>query len=66
VTRTDKTAILTRGEPEVTDFISDRDPAVSRLIAKVEREPGHPLADAVVRYTEPQEVEPANDELWRP
>ncbi|MFI7173377.1 heavy metal translocating P-type ATPase [Streptomyces spororaveus] len=48
----DKTGTLTRGEPEVTDVISvggDED-EVLRLVAAVERESEHPLADAVVRY----------------
>lgn len=47
----DKTGTLTRGEPEVTDVVS---PTVApnellRLVAAVERESEHPLAEAVVR-----------------
>ncbi|MFI2372176.1 heavy metal translocating P-type ATPase [Streptomyces sp. NPDC018833] len=51
----DKTGTLTKGEPEVTDVItipgSDQD-EVLRLVAAVERESEHPLAQAVVRYAE--------------
>ena len=48
----DKTGTLTKGEPEVTDFISfrmDEDDLLS-LVAAVERESEHPLAAAVVNY----------------
>ncbi|HUZ42609.1 MAG TPA: copper-translocating P-type ATPase [Acidimicrobiales bacterium] len=50
----DKTGTLTMGKPEVTDFftsgISEKD--VLPLVAGVERESGHPLADAIVRYAD--------------
>jgi Cu2+-exporting ATPase len=47
----DKTGTLTKGEPEVTDFITDGSPTdVLDLVAAVERESEHPLAEAVVRY----------------
>lgn len=53
----DKTGTLTRGEPEVTDLVTDGDPRdVLRLVAAVERESEHPLAAAVVRYTRSQGV----------
>ena len=56
----DKTGTLTRGEPEVTDFVTAGDPVnVLRLVAAVERESEHPLAEAVVRYASEQGVEPA-------
>jgi Cu2+-exporting ATPase len=56
----DKTGTLTRGEPEVTDFVTDGDSAaVLRLVAAIERESGHPLAEAVVRYADRQGVDPA-------
>ncbi|RWR22663.1 heavy metal translocating P-type ATPase [Agrococcus lahaulensis] len=48
----DKTGTLTKGEPEVTDFIAkgiDEDELLA-LVAAVERESEHPLAGAVVNY----------------
>ncbi len=55
----DKTGTLTKGEPEVTDVISvhggDED-EVLRLVAAVERESEHPLADAVVRYAATRDI----------
>ena len=48
----DKTGTLTKGEPEVTDFTAtgvDRDELLA-LVAAVERESEHPLAEAVVNY----------------
>jgi Cu2+-exporting ATPase len=51
----DKTGTLTKGGPEVTDVVTA--PAVHegellRLVAAVERESEHPLAEAVVRHAE--------------
>ncbi len=48
----DKTGTLTKGEPEVTDVVLEgmTDDRVLRLMAAVERESEHPLAEAVVRY----------------
>ncbi len=55
----DKTGTLTKGEPEVTDLVatgrSEQD--VLRLVAAVERESEHPLAEAVVRYADEAGVE---------
>jgi P-type Cu2+ transporter len=50
----DKTGTLTKGEPEVTDLITDPMPEeqVLRLVAAVKRESEHPLAEAVVTYAE--------------
>ena len=54
----DKTGTLTKGEPEVTDLITDTatDTEVLRLVAAVERESEHPLAEAVVRYADQRNV----------
>jgi P-type Cu2+ transporter len=50
----DKTGTLTKGEPEVTDFLTDgmAKAEVLRLVAAIERESEHPLAKAVVTYAE--------------
>ncbi|HVT75801.1 MAG TPA: heavy metal translocating P-type ATPase [Acidimicrobiales bacterium] len=50
----DKTGTLTKGEPEVTDVIVDGfdETEVLRLVAAVERESEHPLAEAVARYAD--------------
>ena len=55
----DKTGTLTKGEPEVTDFIEvgDAPPDLLSLVAAVERESEHPLAGAVVEYAEQQNSE---------
>ncbi|MCM2578447.1 heavy metal translocating P-type ATPase [Streptomyces meridianus] len=53
----DKTGTLTRGEPEVTDLVTapgTDEVRLLQLVAAVERESEHPLADAVVRYAEAQ------------
>jgi Cu2+-exporting ATPase len=51
----DKTGTLTRGEPEVTDVVvasGEDEEGLLALVAAVERESEHPLADAVVRHAE--------------
>jgi Cu+-exporting ATPase len=51
----DKTGTITRGEPAVTDFITApgfQEAALLPLLAAVERQSEHPLAEAVVRYAE--------------
>jgi len=58
----DKTGTLTVGKPTVTDFVTVNGTAdgnelkVLQLAATVERNSEHPLASAVVRYAESQEV----------
>ncbi|MRH88218.1 heavy metal translocating P-type ATPase [Nocardia sp. SYP-A9097] len=49
----DKTGTLTKGEPEVTEIVTDGVITAAELIpllAAVERESEHPLAEAVVNY----------------
>jgi Cu+-exporting ATPase len=53
----DKTGTITRGEPAVTDFVpADGQDAAQLLqvVAAVERQSEHPLAEAVVRYADAQ------------
>ena len=55
----DKTGTLTKGEPEVTDVITAIGTAegeLLRLVAAVERESEHPLAEAVVRHADANAV----------
>jgi Cu+-exporting ATPase len=59
----DKTGTLTEGKPTVTDFITVRGTAngnelkLLRLVAGVERNSEHPLAEAIVRYAASQQVD---------
>ncbi|AMJ66197.1 heavy metal translocating P-type ATPase [Hymenobacter sp. PAMC 26628] len=52
----DKTGTITRGEPAVTDFVApgQNGPRLLQLVAAVERQSEHPLAEAVVRHAEAQ------------
>ncbi|QNH63542.1 heavy metal translocating P-type ATPase [Hymenobacter sediminicola] len=54
----DKTGTITRGEPAVTDFVILNQDArrVLQVVAAMERQSEHPLAEAVVRYADAQEV----------
>ncbi|MEO3781778.1 heavy metal translocating P-type ATPase [Actinocorallia sp. B10E7] len=54
----DKTGTLTRGEPEVTDVITDgiAEDELLRLVTAVEAESEHPLAEAVVGHAEARGV----------
>ncbi|WP_353931640.1 heavy metal translocating P-type ATPase [Okeanomitos corallinicola TIOX110] len=62
----DKTGTITQGKPTVTDFVTVNGTANSneiklvQLTASVERNSEHPLAEAVVRYAQSQEVTLAN------
>jgi Cu2+-exporting ATPase len=62
----DKTGTLTRGEPEVvslvTDGINEKD--LLRLVAGVERESEHPLAEAIVRAAEARGLDPPRAEAF--
>ncbi|MDF7814861.1 heavy metal translocating P-type ATPase [Hymenobacter sp. YC55] len=52
----DKTGTITNGQPAVTDFVAPGQDAkhLLHLIAAVERQSEHPLAEAVVRYADAQ------------
>ncbi|MGY3089382.1 Cu+-exporting ATPase [Hymenobacter sp. UYAg731] len=52
----DKTGTITKGEPAVTDFLppGQDSPRLLQLVAAVERQSEHPLAEAVVRYADEQ------------
>jgi len=59
----DKTGTITEGKPTVTDFVTINGTAnrnelkLIQLAASVERNSEHPLAEAVVRYAQAQEVD---------
>ncbi|HEY9671390.1 MAG TPA: heavy metal translocating P-type ATPase [Waterburya sp.] len=59
----DKTGTLTQGKPTVTEYVTVHGTAhnnelkLLRLAATVERHSEHPLAEAVVRYAQSQEVQ---------
>jgi Cu2+-exporting ATPase len=54
----DKTGTLTRGEPEVVEIADDGfgEEQLLRLVAGVERESEHPLAEAIVRAAEARQI----------
>ncbi|PHJ67300.1 cation-transporting ATPase PacS [Nostoc linckia z18] len=58
----DKTGTITQGKPTVTDFVTvdgtlnGNEVKLIQLAASVERNSEHPLAEAVVRYAQSQEV----------
>ncbi|CAN1209271.1 heavy metal translocating P-type ATPase [Tumidithrix helvetica PCC 7403] len=55
----DKTGTVTEGKPTVTDFLAlDReDTELLKLVAAIERNSEHPLAEAVVEYVKQQGLE---------
>jgi Cu2+-exporting ATPase len=55
----DKTGTLTKGEPEVTDVVIEGlgETDMLALVAAVERQSEHPLAEAVVRYADARDVQ---------
>ncbi|MCU1427149.1 MAG: putative cation-transporting ATPase [Actinomycetia bacterium] len=57
----DKTGTLTRGEPVVTDVVTDGidEEELLTLVAAIERESEHPLAEAIVRYADERGIRPA-------
>ena len=61
----DKTGTITQGKPTVTNyatvqgFSGDAELKLLRLVAVVEGNSEHPLAGAVVRYAQSQDIEPA-------
>ena len=62
----DKTGTITRGEPAVTDFVPTSGDTAARLLpllAAVERQSEHPLAEAVVRYADAQAAAPGRAAL---
>ncbi len=54
----DKTGTLTKGEPEVTEYlpVGEDDLELLALVAAVERESEHPLAKAVVAYADARNI----------
>ena len=66
----DKTGTITQGKPTVTDYQAVRGTAnnaelkLLRLVAAVERNSEHPLAEAVVRYAQSQDIDlPESDDF---
>lgn len=56
----DKTGTITKGEPEVTDFVNIvKEPKLLRLVGVAEKLSVHPLATAIARYAETAELSAA-------
>ncbi len=62
----DKTGTLTVGKPEVTDIIAigTDDRSLLKLVASVERNSQHPLAEAIVRLAQEKDIELAESERF--
>ncbi|MGH2981374.1 MAG: copper-translocating P-type ATPase, partial [Solirubrobacterales bacterium] len=63
----DKTGTLTKGEPEVVAVVTAdeiEEDELLRLLAGVERESEHPLAEAIVRAAEERRLPPAQPETF--
>lgn len=59
----DKTGTLTKGEPQVVDFINhseENDHDILTIAASLEKQSEHPLATAVIKYAQDKGVEPKN------
>jgi Cu+-exporting ATPase len=66
----DKTGTVTKGKPELTDVIAERnDPAMSeeeflRLVGAAEKHSEHPLAEAIVRGIRERRIEPPDPQSF--
>ena len=55
----DKTGTITKGQPEVTDIVTlagISESEILKLVARVEKNSEHPLAQAIVKYAQEQAV----------
>ena len=61
----DKTGTITRGEPTVTDILSDDPDELLQIAAGLEAKSSHPLAKAIIAYAQEQGVNPAACDSFR-
>ena len=54
----DKTATLTKGQPQVTEFkaLNDDEITLLKISAAIERQSNHPIAECICRYIETREI----------